>query len=130
MFGCQKTPELFPRIALGDNPVKEVRAVIAGGEDRRVGEPELRHDVAPRGFVGGCRQRHQRHARKALLEDRKLLVFWPEIVAPLRDAMGFVDGDQGKAAFLEHREAARRQQPLGRDVEEVEPGIGGVALDC
>ena len=42
--------------------------------------------------------------------------------------MGFVDGDQGEAAFREHRKAARRQQPLGRDVKEVERGVGGARV--
>ena len=51
---------------------------------------------------------------------RQADIFRAEVVAPLRHAMRLVDGEQRDPRPVEQREAARRQQPLRRDVEQVE----------
>jgi hypothetical protein len=47
-------------------------------------------------------------------------VIGPEVMAPLRDAVRFVDGDQSGHALLEHLGKPRHRQPLRRDEEVVE----------
>ncbi len=53
-------------------------------------------------------------------DDREADIFGPEIVAPLRDAMRLIDGEQGDPGAAEHRQAARRDQTFRGDVEKVE----------
>src|SRR5271157_3406334 len=83
MFLSEEFPKLFERAALGDDAVEQVRSVIAGGEHRGMTEPELGDDVASRRRVRGRGQRQQRNVRKAFLEDRQMLVFGAEVMAPL-----------------------------------------------
>ena len=63
-------------------------------------------------------------------------IFGAEIVAPLRDAMGFVHREQFDPAAVEQFQRIVAQQALGRDVEQPQPvdqplinsgALGGVA---
>ena len=58
----------------------------------------------------------------------KLNVFRAEIVPPLRHAMRFVDGEQADARALEQFQKARRHQPFGRHVEQVDLAVAQRAL--
>jgi len=60
-------------------------------------QPEAGDDFLPRQLVGRGGQGDARHRRVALVQCRELDVFRAEVVAPLRDAMRFVNGKQGKA---------------------------------
>ena len=105
----------------------------AADEDPRVPEPEALGDLAPGRRVRGGGERDAWHPGVALVQHREPEVFGPEVVAPLRDAVRLVNGEQrdaGAAAnAVEQREGALAHQPLRRDVEEVEPARAGVALD-
>ncbi len=125
----KKPPQLVARTALWHDLVEQVGAVVAGGEHRRIAKPELGDDVAPGLFVRGRGQRQQRHARKPLFEDRELLVFGPEIMAPLRDAMRLVDREQRQPRPPQEIETARRHQPFGRHVEQVERAVADRPFD-
>ncbi len=50
----------------------------------------------------------------------ELQVLGPEVVAPLRDAVGLVDGEQRQRRAVEQTEHPLGHQPLRRDVEQVE----------
>ena len=124
----EKPPELVERALLRDDLIEQVRAIIAAGEDP-CGEPQLRDDVAARRAVRGRGKRQERHAGKALLQDREPLIFRAEVMTPLGDAMRLVDGEKGEAAAREQFQAARRRQPLGRHVQEVDHAVANRALD-
>ncbi len=128
LFG-EKPPKLLERSALRNDAVEQIGPIVAGGEDPRLGEPELRDNVSPRRLVCGGGQRHERDLRKALLQNRQLLIFRPEIMAPLRDAVRLVDGKESKAAMRKKLDASWRDQPLGRHVEEVERATANFAFD-
>ena len=98
-------------------------------EHARVAEREALDDLVARQRVGGRGQRDARHARQALVQDRELQVLGPEVVAPLRHAVRLVDREQRDAGAVDEVEAARHQQALGRDVEEVELARLERALD-
>src|SRR5690606_35059739 len=88
----------------------------------------------PTGAVGGRGgEGDSAHARVALGQHAELDVLGPEVVAPLRDAVGLVYREEVEAPArveaVEEREEAVGEEPLGRDVEQVEPALGGVALD-
>ena len=44
----------------------------------------------------------------------------PEIVAPLRNAVRFVDGDEGGLALRQHFGKARHPEPFRRDEEKLQ----------
>ena len=130
---AMKAFELGLRVLLVDDLVADVRAVEARDKARRVVEPEPVDDLAAGKVVGGGGQRDARHIRKAFGDDGKADIFRAEIVPPLRHAMRLVDREQGDVGAAEQAEAARRHQPLRRDIEQVEiagqqPRLDGVGF--
>ena len=63
------------------------------------------------------------------MQHGKLDVLRPEIVPPLRHAVRLVDGKEADAGALQQVQKARRHQPLGRHVDEVQPARRQIALD-
>ena len=108
--------QLLSRVVPFHHRVADVGPVEAGTKTR------LRPGPGGRGFaagggVGGGGEGDAGYRRVALVQGRKLQVFRAEVVAPLRNAMGFVDGEQGQLAGfvegVEERQAALVQQALG-----------------
>ncbi len=60
---------------------------------------------------------------------RQAEVFGAEVVSPLRHAVRFVDGEQRDAGLFEQAQEARREQALGRDVQQFELPCRECALD-
>ncbi len=119
--------ELRARVVLVDDRVADVRAVEARHEDPRVVEREALDDLGARLRIGGGGERDARHVREALVQQRKLQVLGPEVVAPLRDAVRLVDREQrdrrrcraarGNAAWSgarARRRAGRARRPAAR----------------
>jgi hypothetical protein len=121
--------DLAREVAAREDAVRQVRPVEAPDEERRIGEPELAHDVLAdarrrgRG-VGLDRDRGQLAAELA-----ELAVLGAEIVAPVADAVRLVDRDRGQAAGLEALEEPRAHQALGGDVQEPQLAARERALD-
>jgi hypothetical protein len=124
-----KPAQILARVVLCQNPVEQVRAVIAGGEQAGRAQMQPLGDIAARRIVGGRGQRHQRRRGKALLQNAERLVVTAKIVAPLRDAMRLVDREEGDPAPAQHVEAMRHHQAFGRHVEEVERPVADRTLD-
>ena len=122
--------ELTSRVDLVDDRVSNVRPIEARDEHPCGLEPEPRDDLHAGLRVGRCGQGDPRHVGKALVQQRELQVFGPEIVPPLRDAMRLVDREQRDLRSLEQLEAARRRETLRRDVDEVELAGDERALDA
>jgi len=124
VFRANEPQQLFARAAaaLGD-AVTDIGAVETADERARLFQPEARADLAARGLVGGGRERDARDAREALVQHRKLHVLRAEIVAPLRDAMRLVDGEQRDPGARQQIERALEQQAFGRDVKQIESAI-------
>src|SRR5674476_1412580 len=64
-------------------------------------------------------ERDARHVRPALAEQRKSQVVGTEVVTPLRDAMGLVDGEHRDLQLVEEVLGARDAESLGRQVQQV-----------
>lgn len=86
----------------------------------RVDQVQAFGDLALGRRIGGGGQRHARDVRPAFVQHRELAVFGTEIVAPLRDAMRLVDGEQRDAAAFQQGQEARVQQALRGDVKQVQ----------
>jgi hypothetical protein len=87
--------ELLLGVLLFDDGVADVGPIEARDEKLGVGERQPLYNVIAGVRIGGRGQRDARHTGKQVLEPRELAVFRPEVVAPMADAMGFVDSDEG-----------------------------------
>ena len=92
-------------------------------------QAELGRDLAPGRRIGGRGQRDPGHRRPALAQDGELEILRAEVVAPLRDAVRLVDREQRERQPVEPVEEAVGEQPLGRDVEQVDLARGGLPAD-
>ena len=106
-------------VLLVDDFIFDIRAVETGDKARRVGQPEAIDDLLAGKLISRGGQRDARHVRKTLGYHRQADVFRSKVVSPLRHAMRLVDRKQGDPRAAEQSKAARRQQPLRRDIEQV-----------
>ena len=100
--GCsssRKRQQLVARAALGDDPVEEVRPVVAGGEDRRARRGSWSTMSRRVGSSAVAVSASSGTSGKRSLRIAERLVFAAEIVAPLRDAMRLVDGEEREPAI-------------------------------
>jgi hypothetical protein len=129
----EEIEQLPTRVVAFDHGVADVGSVEAGNEYARRIESEARDDLLPGQLIRRRGQGDARHLRVALVQGRELDVLGTEIVPPLRDAMGLVDGEQGQAsALLEviHQcEEAIGQQALRGDIDQVEFVCTQLAFD-
>ena len=84
----------------------------------RLDHAELLDDVARDGGRGRRGQRQDRHAAEAALEPGQVAVRGPEVMAPLADAVGLVDGDEAQVEACE-RVPDRRLDALRRRVAQL-----------
>ena len=114
-----RAPMLAPHL------VRKVGPVEAGYMNVRLPQPELLQDVDAHTLGRGGGQRQHWRLRVALAQGAKLAVLGPEVVAPLADAVGLVNGQQREADMLRHLiekgEKVAAQQTLGGDVEQSDP---------
>jgi hypothetical protein len=103
VFVVQKAQQLLLGLVLLDDGVADVGPVEAGHEQARFFELQALDDVGAGVVVGRGRQRQARHARELLVQRAQAQVFLAEVVAPLADAVRFVDGKQAQQAALVQR---------------------------
>ena len=120
--------ELLARVVLRLHGEAQVRPVEAVQEDARLPFEELAGDVAAGRDVGGRRQRDGLDVAEAAADVAEERVFGSEIVAPLRDAMRLVDGEQANAGAREPLDRRSHGEPLGRGIEQAHAAVAhGVA---
>ena len=90
---------------------------------RRVLEAEFFDDVFAGGGIRRGGEGDARHAREAANQLGELHVMRAEIVAPLGDAVGLVDREQGDGRVVEEVQEFVHQEPLGGDVDEVDLAV-------
>src|SRR6185437_4702620 len=117
-------PQQLPaRVVLLRDAVADVGTIEAGDECPRLAQPQPLDHFLARCKIRSRSERNARHAAIALRQHGKLQILRPEVVPPLRDAMRLVDGEERERALIEKGQAALRQQPLRRDIEQLElPG--------
>ena len=120
----QEAEQLLLGVVLFDHGVADVRSVETGQENPCFAQAQALQDFVACCLVGGGGQRDARNLGVAFVQRGELQVFRAEIVAPLRDAVRFVDGEQGQLAGfgerVEHGQRAVEQQAFRGDVDEVE----------
>jgi hypothetical protein len=109
--------QLLARLLLGHDAVEDVRPVEARQEALGALQVQALDDFLAGAHVGGGGQGDARHMGEQLGQLAQLQVFGAEIVAPLRYAVGFVDGEQRDVEVAQEIQHARLHQALGRQVE-------------
>ena len=103
----------------------QVRTVETGDEyalrgrlgSRGEFKSQLLDDILARDAVGRSRQCHHGRLRELLFQQPELSIFRAEVVSPLADAVGFIDGKQGNIHVLE-QPVHLSQQLFRRDVQQ------------
>ena len=108
----QKGGKLGVGVGLGLHGVANVGAVEAADELLGAIQFQPRQDFPARLRIGGGGQRHSRHAGKPFAQNVQAQIVLPEVVPPLGDAMGLVDGDDGQLHVRQQRQGLLLQQPL------------------
>ena len=106
---------LHLRIDTRNDAIHQVGTVERADEHCRVVQTQLLGDVLAHARGGRRGVRVHAGLREAGLELGELAVFRPEVVTPVADAMGFIDGECAHLQPLDELQEARRQQALRRD---------------
>ena len=106
-----------PRPARHDREA-QIRTIESRRHMHGVAQCQAARDVSghPRG--GGRSQRDRRPGAEPAGRVGERKVIRPKVVAPLRDAMGFVNDEQPDARAPDRIEEARQGEPLWRDVQQ------------
>jgi hypothetical protein len=110
--------QLFDRLVLRGDPVRQVGAVETGDEDLGGAQPQVIDDIGAHPFGRGGGERHERDLRQQITQFGHLPVFRTEIVAPLGHAVGFVDGDAADIPRPEILLPVVQHQTLRGDIEQ------------
>ncbi|MNT14496.1 hypothetical protein D3C72_1495050 [compost metagenome] len=119
-MAAQEVAQLLAGVVLLHHGVADVGAIERADEVTCFGQVQALGNLALGRRVGGSGQGDPRNLRPALVQDGQLPIFRAEVVAPLRHAVGFIDGKQGDAAARQQRQEASGQQALGGDIEHVQ----------
>ena len=104
------------QVAAPEHAVDEVRPIERSDEHERILAAAARATMSRADALGRRRrERVERHAGKVVAQPAELPVLGPEIVAPLADAVRFVDRDEPHAGLLQHpAEAPGSPSPTSR----------------
>jgi hypothetical protein len=98
--------------------VDEVRPIERAHEDRRIAQAQLCGDIRAHALGGGGGVSVHARLWKTFLETCELTIFRAKVVAPVADAMGFVDSEGAYFETLDELQKTWRQQSLRRDEDE------------
>ncbi len=108
---------------------KQVRAIERAHENPGTADEQLLGDFRPRRLVRGRGHRDHLDARKRFRDLAQAQIFGAEIVAPLRDAMRFVDGEKIDLGLPQGGDRVVAHEPFGRDIEKPERSLVEAARD-
>ena len=109
--------DLAKEIGAAGHAIDQVRPVERANEDFGLGEAELAGDVVADSLGGGGGVGVDADGGKYVLERFEHAIFGAEIVPPVADAVGFVDGEEREGRFAEELERALGHELFGRQVE-------------
>jgi hypothetical protein len=107
VFLFEELEQLAFRVVPRRDAVADVRAVEAGDKLFRIVQVQAADDLGAGAGVGGGGKGDARHVRELLVQQAEFEVIGAEVVAPLADAVGFVDGEQRNGAVGEQLQHTR-----------------------
>jgi hypothetical protein len=127
---ARRDARLLGHLLDGDHREVEVVAREAGHGDQRVAHAEGLDDVFTDLVGRGRGERAEAWRREVLVGLAEALVLGAEVVAPVRDAVGFVDREERNRQAAQARHRAFVAEALGRDVEELQLAGARVVEDA
>ena len=118
-------PDLLPQIGAAGDAIDEIRPVERADEDFRLRQLQLAGDVVPDALGRGRRVGMHADLRKRLLERLEHAILGPEIVSPVADAVGLVDGEERQRRLLEEFQRPLGHQRLGREIQQLQAAATG-----
>ena len=109
LAGRQERLQLGPRPLLLAHQVGDVGPIEAGQEHPVVLQAQALTNIFAGAAIGGGGEGQAGNGWEPIRQHGQLQVLGPEIVAPLGDAMGLVNGEQGNRQFGQAIEAVARQ---------------------
>lgn len=129
--GGDEVADLLAGAGLGHHRQMQVGTVEAAQEQPRRRLPEQPgDDVGAGGRVGGGGQRDGWRCTEFAPHLAQRQVFRAEVMAPLRHAMGLVDGQQADTVFFQHRHGAVAHQPLRRHIQQPQRTVAQAPVDA
>ena len=122
----QKTQQLLARLIPLDNLIGNVRTVERRGEHLARAQRQLVDDVFSCMRISRRSERHPRDAGIMLGEMTKFAIFRPEVMPPLRNAMGLVDRKQRNPGIADHVLETGCDNPLRCHIQKIKLA----AADC
>jgi hypothetical protein len=113
--------DLLPKTGARQNAVDQVRPIERSDQLHGVSQAELLHDVAAHPRRRGRGERVETDLGPARAQLGELPVLGPEVMAPLADAVRFIDGHETDGAPSDDgvkAGAGRTHEPLGRDIQQ------------
>ena len=123
MFRLDKLPKPLSRAGAAKlrDRVADIRPVEARDEGCGILERKFGDDVLTRALVGSRCECYARHVRETLGENFELPVLGAEVMAPLRDAMRFIDREDCNVAALEEAKRTLLHETFRGNIEKIEP---------
>src|SRR4029077_20855593 len=84
----------------------------------RIAQAKLLDDVAAHTFCGAGRECGDGSIGENLAQAAELAIFRTKLMAPLRDAMGFVNSEKGERKTLEPIHGAADRDTSGREIKQ------------
>ncbi len=123
---AQQPEQLAVLVVGAADAVGEVGSGEAAPHDVRLGELQVAHDVLRHGIRRRGREGQYRDAREPFAQLGDAQVRGAEVVAPLRDAVGLVDGQQRDVHPHDAQPEGLRREALGCHVEELHVAVDAV----
>ena len=117
-MALDETQKLFVRTVFRQHAIGEVRPIETRDVTTRITQTKLLHDVQAHSFRRSRGERHDRNMRKEFTKLRQLPILRPKVMAPLADAMRFVDRDQIDLPLFQVSKKAGQHCPLRRHIQE------------
>ncbi len=113
--------DLLERRYARNNAVGQVRAIEARDLNPWLLHLKERDDIIPNAGGRGGRESDEWHGRKSLAQDREFAILRSKIMAPFRDTVGLVHGDETDVPSLEGCEHLFGYEAFRRQIENVVP---------
>ncbi len=125
----EHTHERVVPVVAWEYAVSQIGPVEAGHKPCGRAQPQLVLDVIAHLLSGRCGERDERRVFAQLSEYSQVAVVRPELVSPLRDAVGLVHGDQADFKRVQELLETGLNDALRRDVQQLEIALERRPLD-
>ena len=120
MPGAEKIPQPPARIFPFGNGVGDIGPIETVDKQPGLFQSQLADNFLAGPLIGGGGERDTGNVGIAIVKGFELLVFDTKVMTLLRDTVGLVNGEQGELATIQQGEGVLAQQPLRRQIDNIQ----------